>query len=235
MKRASIDTVDRRDGVRHSGETLNGLLAGLACTALALTGCFGPRSTPPEKRFYAFDVGSLETTHDEPIDATLAVHRVRVTPRYEGQSFVYRRGEYAFESDYYHQFLIPPASMLGEEVRRTLAGARLFRAVVGPSSSVDADFGLEVVVNDLYADWRAGEVPRAVIELDLFLLDETGGDRAIALHRTYRREVELDERSHEALVAGWSSALRDALAQWSFELARELEGRADARAVPSAD
>jgi cholesterol transport system auxiliary component len=214
---------------------MNGLSTMLACAAIALAGCLGPRTTPPDKRFYAFDVGSLETTRTEPIDASLAVHRVRVTPRYEGQSFVYRRGEYEFESDYYPQFLIPPAAMLGEEVRRALAGAQLFRAVVGPSSSVDADFGLEVVVNDLYADWRAGEVPRAVIEVDLFLLDETGGDRAIELHRTYRREVELDERSHEELVAGWSSALRDALAQWAFELARKLEGRADARAVPSAD
>ena len=63
-----------------------------ACVALA--GCFGPRTPVPAKRFYAFEIGALEPPAERAVDASLSVRRARVAPRYDGQSFVYRRGEF---------------------------------------------------------------------------------------------------------------------------------------------
>ena len=63
------------------------------------------------------------------LDGVLAVSRLRVSPRYNAKSFVYRLSASKYEQDYYNQFLVAPGDILTEEVRQGLAKAQLFRLV----------------------------------------------------------------------------------------------------------
>ena len=195
---------------------------GAAIAVAFVSACFSPKMPPRDKRFFAIEPGPPAPWTGAPIDAAVAVRRVRIAPRYEREGFVYRRAEYDFAADWYDQFLIPPSGMIGDEIRRALAAAGVFRTVLGPSGPVDAEYTLEAVVNEMYGDWRAAGRPLAVLEIELFLLDEAGDARSIRMHRRYRRELPLGAPAADALVAGWSAGLHEILDEWIAELGVEL-------------
>jgi hypothetical protein len=62
-------------------------------------------------------------------------------------------------------------------------------------------------VTGLYGDYRATPA-KAVLGLQFFLVHEASSPADILLHQEYRQEVELMEKSPEALVKGWNEALR---------------------------
>lgn len=189
--------------------------------ALLAAGCLS-RVPAPERRTYALEPAATAPLRETPITGTALVRRARVGPRYEATEFVYRRGELVWESDFYNGFLIPPSAQVTECVRESLAASGLFRHVAAKSAPAPADVEVETVVNSLYGDWSDPERPRAVLELELFAIDPAGPLPAIRLHRRYRLEVDTGEPSARALVAAWSRALGDALAQWCSELEREI-------------
>jgi cholesterol transport system auxiliary component len=198
--------------------------AGCCVLALFAAGCVA-RVPAPERRTFALETAVAVEARETPLAGTALVRRARVGPRYEATAFVYRRGEFAWESDYYNGFLIAPAAQLTECVRETLASSGLFRHVTAGSSPTAADLEIETVVNSLYGDWSDLDRPRAVLELELFAIDPAGDLPAIRLHRRYRQEVDSGEPTASALAAAWSRALQEALTHWCGELERELEAR----------
>ena len=186
----------------------------------SLGACFSPRVDQPEKRWYVLDA-ALPSPAAARVDATVAVGRVRPTPRTSGQRFVYRTGEHAYEADFYREFLTAPSAQVGDALRRAVEGCGLFAGVVDADSPVESDWTIEGVLDEIHGDLR-GDRWRAVLELELYLLDESRAQPAVRLHRRYRREVEVPEPSAAALAEGWSRALGEALAAWLGEVEAEL-------------
>lgn len=196
----------------------------VALLALAPAACFSPRIDQPEKRWYVLEPAAPPAAAAR-VDATVAVGRVRPTPRTSGQRFVYRTGEHAYEADFYREFLTAPSAQIGDALRRAVEGSGLFAGVVDGGSPVEGEWTVEGVLDELHGDLRA-EPWRAVLELELYLLDERGTEPAIRLHRRYRREVEAGESTAAALAEAWSRALSEVLAAWLAELEAELAGPA---------
>jgi len=200
------------------------LVASLAAT---IASCFGTSREYPEKHYFAFDVETDRPDTEPAIDhaereprhgATLRVERVRVAPRYQGRGLLYRTADAEYQSDFYNEFLIPPAALLGEEVRRALSGSALFAHVVEAGSGLDPDLRLETAVNDLCGDFRAKDRPLAVLEVEFFLM--RGDAEGVLLSRRMRKETPLSGTSSAELVAGWNRGLGEILG----ELVRELDG-----------
>ena len=141
------------------------------------------------------------------------------------KSFVYRRGDLTYESDFYNEFLISPGVMIAEEVNKWLAQSGLFQHVISSSSLIEPTFFLEGVVRALYGDYRGNHSPEAVLEVQFFLVRKVSARPVVVFKKTYRQEAALEETSPAALADGWGRSLEHILSRFEAELkASEFKG-----------
>jgi len=165
----------------------------------------------PEKRFYVLEVREPAPAGGAVQDAILQVSTLRISPRYQDRSFVYRISDNGFEADFYNQFIAPPAGLISEEIRKSLIGAELFKYVISASNSQAPSYVLEGAVNGIYGDFRNRNAPAAVIDLEFFLTSDLPAKPGIVLQKRYVKSVPVSSRSPEALVKSWDLALEEIL------------------------
>jgi cholesterol transport system auxiliary component len=202
------------------------LLSCLGGALLLSGGCVGIERSYPDKRYFVITLTQKVAPANPPSTNTsgvLLVSNLRVSPRYDGKSFVYRRSEANFESDYYNQFLISPGAILTEEVRKALAAAEIFQAVIDRGSQLDPTHRLEGAINALYGDFRGGAPPKAVLEIEFFLTRASAASTDILLQRQYRASIPVDSGSAEALVRAWSQGLDEILLALIADLRKAIE------------
>ncbi len=178
----------------------------LLAASFLLFGCVSVERSYPDKRYFVLDISLKESPQDPADTGILQMASARVSPRYADRNFVYRRSDTRFESDFYNQFLISPAALVTEELRRELSQAGLFKFVVGSANPLAPTHTMETMVNTLYGDFRDLKAPKAVIEMEFFLTQEASPS-GIVFHKLYQRIVPVQERNPEALVRGWNQGL----------------------------
>lgn len=156
------------------------------------------------------------------------MQRMRVSPRFEGDRFIYRPETLRFEEDYYNRFFAPPGDLIAEELRRWLEEAGLFEAVLAGPERLDPSFYVEGRVAELYGDFR--ESPRAILALELaFIHDEAARSRTL-VRRGYRRAIPLEAGTPSALAEGWSRALEEIFREFESDL-RQVSPPVDRRSM----
>lgn len=187
------------------------LLSNIRCGALVLlmlaSGCVGIEKSYPDKRYFVLEFRQNVNSPTAPGNGILQVATIRVSPRYEDKGFVYRTSGSSYESDFYNQFLVSPAALLGEELGKGLAQSQIFRHVINASSQLEPTHVLEGVVDALYGDFRDPGAPKAVLEMEFFLRKESASKAEIVAANRYAKSVAVNGRSPEALVKGWNEAL----------------------------
>jgi cholesterol transport system auxiliary component len=178
----------------------------LLAASFLLFSCVSIERSYPDKRYFVLDISLKESPQDPADSGILQMASARVSPRYADRNFVYRRSDTSFESDFYNQFLISPAALVTEELRRELSQAGLFKFVVGSANPLAPTHTMETMVNTLYGDFRDLKAPKAVIEMEFFLTQEASPS-GIVFHKLYQRIVPVQERNPEALVRGWNQGL----------------------------
>lgn len=171
------------------------------------SGCVGIERSYPDKRYFVLEVNHNVNPSNPPGNGVLQIANIRVSPRYEDKGFIYRTSGSGYESDFYNQFLVSPAALLGEELRKGLAQSQIFRHVINASSQLEPTHVLEGVVDALYGDFRDPGAPKAVLEMEFFLRKESASKADIVAARRYAKSVAVNGRSPEALVKGWNEAL----------------------------
>jgi cholesterol transport system auxiliary component len=189
----------------------------LALSALVLAaGCSLTRPAPV-KQTYLLDpvfpapAATMQT-------GTLRMGTVNVAAPFRGRSFVVRASEFGFESDFYHEFFVPPGIMIADATAQALARSKVFTVVTRPGVVVDADWILDGFVGALHADARDVAKPAAVLEITYFLSRDDGGASPPVWSRAYAKRVAFAAASTDAYVTALNAALSDILA----ELARDL-------------
>lgn len=183
----------------------------LALLVLA-SGCVSIEKSYPDKRYFVLEAAGGAAASDAKGSGVLLVSSLRVSPRYESRSFVYRRSESSYESDFYNQFLVSPGALLTEEVRRALSQGRVAQYVVGASSQSEPTHVIEGTVDALYGDFRDLSSPKAVLEMEFFLSKESATHAEIITRKRYARSVAVNGRTPDALVKGWNAGLSEILA-----------------------
>ncbi len=183
-----------------------GVLFTWMAASFLFAGCVSIEKSYPDKRYFVLDIVADAASQNAGETGTLQIASARVSPRYADRSFIYRRSETRFESDFYNQFLISPGVLVAEELRQGLSQSGIFKFVVGSANAITATHTLEIVVNTLYGDFRDLRAPKAVMEIEFFLRQE-GSPSEIVFHKRYHSAISLEARNPEALVQGWNRAL----------------------------
>ncbi len=199
-------------------KTLLKLAIGIFMLFSISTGCINLERSYIEKRYFALEASRDEDISSPDTDAVLNVRRFRVSAKYEGKGLVYRLKDLSYESVFYNEFFISPVSMFTEEIRKRLAVSGLFKHVVDPSSLLDSTYVLEGAVTAFYGDYRVSTAPKAVMEIQFLILQETAGSPKIILQRQYHKEEPLDGNTPDALVKSWNSALSQILTEFETDL-----------------
>ena len=189
--------------------------------SLALTvpcGCLSLSRQPPEKQTYVLQLHRA-SKEAHPDSGVLLVEPVRVDSAFAHKAFVYCTAPQVFESDFYHEFLVPPETALTDLLRAWLQGGGT--RVVSPGNRAAPTHALEVVVNELYGDFRDVDTQRAVVSLRATLLDAKD---KIVLQRSYSATVDLADRERASLVRGWNVAVETVFADLERDLRPHLVG-----------
>jgi cholesterol transport system auxiliary component len=199
-------------------KTLMIFFVGHLALSLLLTGCFNFNKSFPEKRFFVLNASRSEGFSASKSDAVLRIRRFRVSPRFEGKGFVYRKGNLNYASDFYNEFFISPALMIAEEVDKWLKGSGLFKYVMSSSSPFEPTVELEGVISALYGDYRDTKAPKAVLEMQFFLVRNVSSQPVIVFGKTYHEEILIKGNSPDDLVASWNLAIEHILSKLETNL-----------------
>ena len=199
-------------------KTLLILFIGQLALFSLLTGCFNFNKSFPEKRFFVLSASRSEKLSLSKLNAVLKIQRFRVSPQFEGKGFVYRKGNFNYESDFYNEFFISPGLMIAQEAGKWLSGSGLFKYVMSSSSPVEPTVELEGVISALYGDYRDTKVPKAVLEIQFFMVRNVSSRPVIIFGKTYHEETLIKGNSPDHLVAGWKLALEHILTKFETNL-----------------
>ncbi|MGD9787863.1 MAG: ABC-type transport auxiliary lipoprotein family protein [Sulfuricellaceae bacterium] len=151
--------------------------------------------------------------------ATLRVGNFSVAPPFEGKGLVYRLDGARYDADFYHEFFVSPRAMVADGVTRWLQQSGMFRNVLAKGVGGDADYLLEGHVSELYADFRGGGKPAAVMTVQFYLTDK-GGSGDIVFNADLSRRVEVADRSAQAVAQAMNTAFSGVLAELEARLGR---------------
>lgn len=195
-----------------------GFLLFLTVLGLAVPAC-SLKKRPPDILYYVLETERAPRTNGSTGTTILGVREFQVAPMFERSGFVYRKSEVRYESDFYHQFLIPPAKQLTVAARTWFSGSNLFSQVVDSVSTAGLTHLLEGRVNALYADYRDRKSPRAVLEIDFLVVADPLGSPRLMFHRDYRESIPFESGDTESMVTAWSGGLKNILAGLEGDLA----------------
>ncbi len=191
-------------------------------------GCANVDKPYPERSYYQFEA-SYSGQKATPIKGTiLGIKRLSVSPGSQGLEFIYRTGEFKYQSDFYNQFFRPPGALITEEVNRWFANAGVFEDVLGQLSQAFPNYVIEGNVVNLYGDFRNSVAPAAVMEIQFFLLKLTDdADTPIVITSdTYSVSKPISSQDPKALMLGWNRAFEEILGDFLSDVKSDMQGQA---------
>lgn len=192
--------------------------ATVALAALALTSaCSFTRSAPVKDSYLLDPTWPAPVAKSQPGSVRMGV--VTVAAPFRGRSFVMRDAELKYDSDFYHEFFVPPGVMLADATAQALARAKVFEVVGRPGVAVDADWVLDGFVGALYGDGRDPAKPMAVLQITYYLSRDDGGATSPVWSHAYFKKVPFTAGSTGPYVAALNVAFSEILAELTRDLA----------------
>jgi len=189
-------------------------------TVLLCSGCVSRQ--PYAKHQFVLETVRAAQVNSPSQDIVLAVRGLTIDPAYDSRSLLYRKAETEYESDFYNEFLVAPQALISSQTRNWLAQSGLFKTVLEPGSLVEATHILEGNVLALYGDFRGQSLPRAVMEIRLFVVTSRSSRPEVVFTRDYRASQPAEERTAEALAAAFNQCLAQILSELEKDLAEAL-------------
>ncbi|HQR11512.1 MAG TPA: ABC-type transport auxiliary lipoprotein family protein [Casimicrobiaceae bacterium] len=190
----------------------------VALASLALAGGCSLTRPAPVKASYLLDPSwPAPVARTQP--SSVRVGAITVAAPFRGRSFVVRDTDLRYDSDFYHEFFVPPAVIIGDATAQALVRGRVFADVTRPGVVVDSNWVLDGFVGALYGDARDMARPAAVLEITYFLSRDDAGSSTPVWTRAYQRRVAFTAGETSAYVAALNAALSEILAELAKDLA----------------
>ncbi|MCG9873209.1 MAG: hypothetical protein MH321_00305 [Leptospiraceae bacterium] len=179
---------------------------------ISLSFCISFNKDYPEKKSFLIEVSTGQDANKPrslPSERVIKLRKVNVSNKFSDKSFVYRRSETKYESDFYNEFLISPQQNIAEEFIRSLDRSNAFQSATDMSSRIEASHFIEIDVIQLYGDFRDSSKPKSLIELQIRVFDDREATYKPVWRKNYQRAIAMKNESPEALVLGWDNALSE--------------------------
>ncbi len=180
--------------------------------------CLSLQQDYPEKRYYLLEPQRNSEPHQPQVGSRLAVRRYRVSPAAEGRELLYRLGPQNYQADFYNVFFVAPDEMLTDATRGWLRQSALFENLVDPASEIGPTHILESNLIRIVGDFSDKSNPKAVLEIQFFLIADNDGDPTTIFSKTYLKKIPINKREAQALVEGLQTALQEILAELEIDL-----------------
>jgi cholesterol transport system auxiliary component len=197
------------------------LAAALACLTLLGAGCSIPLPAArqvAERHYYMLEPARAGAAAQASAKTILKVRPFSVSPGFDTREFVYKIGDQRFETDYYNLLFMQPGPAVTQTARKWLDASGLFGHVIDSTSQAEETHALEGNLVALYGDYTDPKAPKAVLEMQFFLLKQTKGDYTVAFQKSYRKETPLDSDAPQNLADGMQKSLGAILAALEGDL-----------------
>jgi len=189
----------------------------VALVSLALAGCTLSRPAPVKQQYLLDPPAPAAAAKSQP--TSVRVGSINVAAPFRGRNLVLREADLRYETDYYNEFLVPPATMIAELTARALERSKAFARVVPPGYSADADWVLDGFVSALYADERDGKKLSADVAVSFYLFQSSGGSGMPVWTRDYQKHVALTGSTTDAYAAALNAAFGEIFTDLTRDLA----------------
>jgi len=196
------------------------LYINLIVLAVVFSGC---GVDPSSRHYYILDAARRAAPAETDSEIVLEVQRFTTDSAFASKQLVYRKTEFEYESDFYDEFLIPPAAMLTEKTRNWLAQSGLFARVLDPGSYTKPTHTLQANITGLYVDVRDKKTPTAVMQIRLFLTPQQPAEKLVIFAQTYNASVDVEAKTAEAFVQGFNRCLEQILTDLEKDLREQLQ------------
>lgn len=191
----------------------------LTAAVIMLSACL--TKAHPQKNYFVLDARPPETQADTTKRRTLLVGTVSAAAGYDNRSLVYRLGPDKYDTDFYNEFMAPPARLLADQCAQYLDAANRRVRTIKTPGLVLADFGLETYLETIHGDFTT-DPPQAVISLRFTLNDLRRAPTRVLLDKTYRYAAPMAAKTPEAMVAALNGCLAAILAELNGDIEKNL-------------
>ncbi len=196
----------------------------LATLILITAGCSLSKKQGLNREYFLLNVVNFSNTTFDPLKAVhpgvvMVIKPLGMATAFDKKEFVYRTGEYSYETDYYRAFQVIPSTLMTEQTFEWLSKSGLFGQVTRSGSLVHPNYALQGFVNEFYGDYSPGKSASAVLSITYKVIGRS--DKVfdqLLMEKTYVQRVPLDDREVYTLVKAWNGCLRNILVQLAHDL-----------------
>ena len=192
------------------------LTSSIMVVVVLLAGC----QSAMNKNQYVLQVSPPQTAKvSQPPGIILEVRAFTIDSEFSGRQMVYRIDEFRYAPNYYNEFLIPPAIMIGEATRNWLADTETFARVAEPGSGMMPTYILNGSISACYADIREKAAPAAVLELKMFLTKQDKAVETLLWSHSYKMREPMKDTQAQSFAAAMSRCVQNVLQKLQADLA----------------
>lgn len=186
--------------------------------SVGLSGCLNVNIKHASRKQYVLNVPIAKKLPAKTAAENLEVTNVTVVPQFGDLSFVYRKNNNQYISDYYNTFMTPPANQVKHILINYLGQTGLFHHVSSEADFSKPDYLLHAEVLGLYADYQNKAKPKAVVSIRFILAQSKENTNKVLMNRVISYAAPLNQKNTTDLVRGWDVALSHVLSELTIHL-----------------
>jgi ABC-type uncharacterized transport system auxiliary subunit len=191
----------------------------LGILLFCIAGCFEKQQF--DRQRYLLEIQRPKIVSGKTSNAILSVEPFSIDSAFRTNSIVYKKTANEFESDFYTEYLIPPAKMITEQTRQWLSDSGLFVRVLQPGSTMKPTHILEGHIFKIYVDTSTSNRATAQVEMSLYLLNNKR--EQILFGKTYTTTEPMDSAKTEDYFKAMEVAAAKILQQYENDLDKLLK------------
>ncbi len=210
-----MTTNDPNPALKHSVCAIVALMGVVLCF---VSGCSVPGSNLGGAQHFVLGAERSGSAAEGIDKGVLRIRSFRISSPFSSNQLVYRTGKVSYEADYYKRFLVPPGSMITEQLQNWLIDSGVFRNVVGASSRVESDYSMEGRIFGIYGDYRDPRHPWAMMGMQIIIVDEADAANSVRFNKTYNQALPVPSISAADLVVGFNKCLENIFTELEKDL-----------------
>lgn len=172
----------------------------------------------PKKKYFILEPDYSKIIQNSKYFHSIRIVRIKISPFFEGKNFVYRQGDFNYESDFYNEFLIFPSNAFLESITRWLAESNT--AEILNNTIYEDTYLISASVDSLYIDFRNEKTPKTILEIQFTL--QKNNEQESLFKKKYSYDGKIEIISPEEIIKSWNIGLTDILLKFESDL-RKIE------------